>query len=338
MFTRIMPYQLTRHSRKSGSLAKLRESIGQPRCGFTIVELLVVISIIGVLIGLLLPAVQSAREAGRRTECMNNLYQLGLAAVRSTEQSGFIPGWRNRHPQTGNNSTVSWPVPLLPFIERNDIYTRLASGTPLLPQPPQISIFSCPSNPPDTKDQPVLAYAGNVGSGANANKWDGVMLDTTIPSGPLSGRIGLDDVSAADGTAMTLLLSERCGAGNLPDHPLYQTWWDRTNIPTTLTFTNYQPYIPFEPAAIPAFGIVGNAPATIINNQTTQVPGFVSQPSSIHPGGVVAAFCDGHTAFIKNTLEYQVYAQLLSSNGILASPLSKVTWEAVPVLQESTYQ
>ena len=82
---------------------------------FTLVELLVVMTIIGMLMALLLPAVQNAREAGRRTACTNNLFQLALAAIRSDEQSGFIPGWRNRSPRAGDTSgtnfsnTVSWP-------------------------------------------------------------------------------------------------------------------------------------------------------------------------------------------------------------------------------------
>ena len=63
------------------------------RNAFTLVELLVVMTIIGMLMALLLPAVQSAREAGRRTACTNNLFQLALAAIRSDEQAGFIPGW-----------------------------------------------------------------------------------------------------------------------------------------------------------------------------------------------------------------------------------------------------
>jgi prepilin-type N-terminal cleavage/methylation domain-containing protein/prepilin-type processing-associated H-X9-DG protein len=305
--------------------------------GFTVVELLVVISIIAALMALLLPAVQSAREAGRRTQCTNNLYQLALAATRSAEQSGFIPGWRNRSPQTGNNTTVSWPVPLLPFVERNDIYTRLVAGTTF--QPPQVSLFSCPSNPPDTKDQPVLAYAGNVGSGTNVSavnnpgdpvKWDGVMLDTTIRSGPLSGRISLDDISSADGTAMTLLLTERCGGNVL------QTFWSNQMDDNPPRF--FQNVV----AAVPGIGITPATPANskIVNSPISAAPGAWSQPSAIHPGGVVAAFCDGHTAFVKDSVSPSVYAQLLSQNsGVVSNSRSNLTWGAAGVvLQESDYQ
>lgn len=167
------------------------------RRGFTLVELLVVITIIAMLMALLMPAVQGAREAGRRTTCTNHLFQLGLAAVRSDEQSGFIPGWRNKHSPTG--AVVSWPVPLLPFMERNDVFKNL-SAVP-------ISFFMCPSSPPDNASQPWLAYAGNCGSGTSGNKWDGVMVDTTTAA----NRMSFEDVANADGTPSTILLSERCG-------------------------------------------------------------------------------------------------------------------------------
>jgi prepilin-type N-terminal cleavage/methylation domain-containing protein/prepilin-type processing-associated H-X9-DG protein len=300
--------------------------------GFTVVELLVVISIIAALMALLLPAVQSARESGRRTQCTNNLYQLALATTRSAEQSGFVPGWRNRNPNPAFNppnvanptQTVSWPVPLLPFMERTDIYKAWAN----VPNPPapQVSFLICPSSPPDTKTQPYLSYAGNAGSGSNARKWDGVMLDTTISSGANKGRVGLDEISAADGTSMTLLLSERCGSGS-PSDPLYQTWWDRRDIPVALTFTNNPTYAVYLNNPVPAFGIVANQPqGKVVNNQITAIPGFVNQPSSNHPGGVMAAFCDGRTAFLKDSINRDVYANLLNWDYMLRSPNPGKAW------------
>jgi prepilin-type N-terminal cleavage/methylation domain-containing protein/prepilin-type processing-associated H-X9-DG protein len=101
---------------------------------FTLVELLVVIAIVGVLVALTLPAVQMAREAGRRAECMTNQVQLALAVTRYDASKGFLPGWRNRSPRPDDNppnapplNTVSWPIMLLPFIERNDVYTAWAT-------------------------------------------------------------------------------------------------------------------------------------------------------------------------------------------------------------------
>lgn len=288
------------------------------RRGFTLVELLVVITIIGMLMALLMPAVQNAREAGRRTKCTNNLFQLAIAATRSAEQSGFLPGWRNRNPQASNTNAVSWPVPLLPFMERNDVYKAWATGGNAAPY---IAFFVCPSSPPDTNTQPTLAYAGNAGSGSNAgtpggssgSKWDGVMLDTTITAAPNSGRISLEDIASADGPAMTILLSEKCGPAITA-----QGGWNA--IAGSFAFSS-------GPSSIPVFGITGGPPAKIINNTTAGPPGFNSQPSSGHPGGVVTAFCDGHTAFVKDSVNAAVYANLLNWDYLQRSQTPGKAWQ-----------
>ncbi len=314
--------------------------MARQRNAFTLVELLVVMTIIGMLMALLLPAVQNAREAGRRTACTNNLFQLALAAIRSDDQAGFIPGWRNRGPGTGNPPpAVSWPIVLLPNMERNDIYNAwpLASNVPI----PYISFFVCPSSPPDSLNRPTISYAGNCGSGSNANRWDGVMTDT-MATGNQAARISFDDVASADGTATTILLTERCGPGNVRGNaPLHQTWWDRSNVPANVDFNqNPADYKRMENTPIPGIGIVGSPPAKIINNITNNRPGFWSQPSSNHAGGVVAAFCDGHTAFIKDSVQARVYAQLLSSNHQSSSNIAKSNWQTnnYPVLNEADYQ
>jgi prepilin-type N-terminal cleavage/methylation domain-containing protein/prepilin-type processing-associated H-X9-DG protein len=280
------------------------------RAAFTLVELLVVITIIAMLMGLLLPAVQGAREAGRRTTCTNNLFQLALAAVKSDEQSGFIPGWRNRSPwpndtvvsgsppTTTFNNAVSWPIPILPFMERSDVFKTWATSPSPTTQPVRasvpISFFLCPSSPLENASQPLVAYAGNCGTGAGGNRWDGVMVDTTTAA----NRISFEDVANADGTPSTLLLSERCGRVTM-------AFWSTTN--PSQFFVN-------STDAVPGFGIVGSAPTRIVNSQTDGAPGFRSQPSSNHPGGAVTAYCDGHTGFLKDSVSAQVYAQLLSSD------------------------
>lgn len=319
------------------------------RNAFTLVELLVVMTIIGMLMALLLPAVQSAREAGRRTACTNNLFQLALAAIRADEQAGFIPGWRNRSPRPADtvvsgtnttfNQTVSWPVVLLPFMERNDIYKNWTTAQGTAVEAPYIAFLVCPSSPPDALTQPTLSYAGNCGSGNNANKWDGVMGDTT----QANGRMSFDDVASADGTPTTILLTERCGPGNMSGNaPLHQAWWDRRGMPVnTFSFTNVASYTKIAAAPVPGIGIAGSPGAVkIINNiANNATPGFFSMPSSNHAGGVVTAFCDGHTGFLKDTVAARVYAQLLSADGNAASTISRGTWQAGPyVLKEADYQ
>ena len=276
--------------------------------GFTLVELLVVIAIIGVLVGLVLPAVQGAREAGRRTSCQNNVHQMSFAAIRHSDQIGFIPGWRIAVQATGTTFSLSWPAVILPFMERTDIWKAIGAGS--LP-PVFVTSFVCPSSPPDAMTGPTLAYAGNAGSACNMNTAtnnrarDGVMFDTVITSTLATcvtkARYSMDDVAAGDGTAMTLILSERCGPS------VVQASWNTpiTNS-GTFSFSNAT-------ASVPAFGIVGTTlPPKVINSATNSAPGFWSQPSSNHPGGAVVGFCDGHTGFLKDNVPANVYANLLN--------------------------
>lgn len=299
--------------------------------GFTLVELLVVIAIIGVLMGLLLPAVQSARESGRRVTCTNNQYQMAFAASRFNEANGFVPGWRNSLAITGTTIAPSWPAMLTPFMERMDIYKAIQTGTSeaqFTSMTTYITAFVCPSTPAESMAGPTLAYAGNAGSGSNLRTptnqqraCDGVMLDTTIASGATSGRLSLDDVAAGDGTAMTLVLSEKCITGTNPS--FVQTSWDV--VGTTFSFSAGA-------TSLPVFGITTSSTTGKIINiaalGSATTPGQINVPSSNHPGGAVVAFCDGHTGFLKDSLDRAVYSQLLSWNATAASAVSRTTWAA----------
>ena len=110
------------------------------RKGFTLVELLVVIAIIGILIGMLLPAVQQVREAARRVQCANNIRQIGIAAHNyESSRMHFPPGLnyptssgrirRNVEPILSGGQRVSWAVALLPFVEQNNLFDRMQAGT-----------------------------------------------------------------------------------------------------------------------------------------------------------------------------------------------------------------
>src|SRR4051812_42975656 len=93
------------------------------RLGFTLIELLVVIAIIGVLIALLLPAVQQAREAARRTQCKNNMKQIGLAVHNYHDTYNAFPVMRYCDDSIGN--VASWLSQCLPFLDRSDVYDKM---------------------------------------------------------------------------------------------------------------------------------------------------------------------------------------------------------------------
>ncbi len=165
------------------------------RTGFTLVELLVVIAIIGVLVALLLPAVQAAREAARRSQCQNNIKQLGLGLITFEQSKGYFPqggevgytrdangkfvegGFADNPGGSGDfiNVQASWLVSILPYIEQQAIYNEIPpEGTfgritlawiiPKRPDqlPPIVSNFRCPSDGWEP-EYPHCNYTGCVG-------------------------------------------------------------------------------------------------------------------------------------------------------------------------------
>jgi prepilin-type N-terminal cleavage/methylation domain-containing protein len=123
------------------------------RCGFTLVELLVVIAIIGILIALLLPAVQAARDAARRSQCVNNLKQIGVAMHNYAEaKSSFAPGTISDGPCCGTLSHITWPISILPFVEQGplsaqynyDLHSEHPSNAFVRTQ--IVPVYACPAD------------------------------------------------------------------------------------------------------------------------------------------------------------------------------------------------
>lgn len=150
----------------------MRQSIQR---GFTLVELLVVIAIIGTLVGLLLPAVQSAREAARSNTCRSNLTQLSKALQNRETTLRDFPGYINTLgvPGSTNQVRASWVVMTFPYIEQNQLWDRwnraeFSTGGPPTTDPPnpdmtELEILLCPSDPPVTPGSPNLSYVANAG-------------------------------------------------------------------------------------------------------------------------------------------------------------------------------
>jgi prepilin-type N-terminal cleavage/methylation domain-containing protein/prepilin-type processing-associated H-X9-DG protein len=215
--------------------------------GFTLVELLVVIAVIGVLIGLLLPAVQAAREAARRTQCANNLKQIGLAMHNFASANGdaFPPGRCNTPVNYG------WAVFILSFLEESNIdqsFSRKANFYDAVNQPAvqrPLAVFQCPSVPssdrvfemlnlpPGNKpfDPPAKGAAGDYfacygvfdASYGTATQRDGIFQNNKVRH--------LAEIT--DGTSNTILVFEQAGRpaqycyGKLVPGPnqVNGSWW-----------------------------------------------------------------------------------------------------------------
>ncbi len=287
--------------------------------GFTVVELMVVIGIIGMLMGLLLPAVQSAREAGRRNACGNNIRQIGLAVVDYGMKKSRLPGWRNAHPNNGfPANSVTWAIPILPQLERNDIYETYRTG---LGAPQQISLFLCPSKGSRDAGDTVIDYGANAGStmvtvfpGGTQFNGDGVFYDTlgdvvNAPANYTKLTKSLDTISEKDGTTTTLLFAESPIGRDYRGVPSRAGGFEIPQIPNPSGL----PSGPGGSTDVPIFGVlITGIPDRPINPALAAIKN--ERPGSLHPGGAMVAFCDGHTKFVGNELANHVFIQLMTSD------------------------
>ncbi|MGI9428490.1 MAG: DUF1559 domain-containing protein [Bythopirellula sp.] len=165
------------------------------RQGFTLVELLVVIAIIGTLVGLLLPAVQAAREAARSNTCRNNISQLQKALANRETSLKNYPGYVNALGIKGSDQQIraSWVVTTFPYVEQNALWERwsqaavdTSAGTGALlsqknngAEAVELEILVCPSDPPVTPGAPNLSYVANAGWVQRSN---GLRSSSTPPA------------------------------------------------------------------------------------------------------------------------------------------------------------
>jgi prepilin-type N-terminal cleavage/methylation domain-containing protein len=205
------------------------------RRGFTLIELLVVIAIIAVLVALLLPAVQQAREAARRSQCKNNLKQIGLAMHNYHDSMKVFPALGLPFQWNPNAVTeVAWAAYILPGIDQGPLYNNIATTAAAiqLQQPWTVSAaanywkvdiptFICPSDVkiPDRSESPSLInYAACVGDLMN-NNWAGP--PQTPPIRGIFGRWSRIDIAAIlDGTSNTIMIGEKTQGGANNNDPL----------------------------------------------------------------------------------------------------------------------
>jgi prepilin-type N-terminal cleavage/methylation domain-containing protein/prepilin-type processing-associated H-X9-DG protein len=271
--------------------------VARPRAGFTLVELLVVIAILGILMGLLVPAVQQVREAAARIQCQNNLKQFALAFHDHHEMFGYFPsgGWGpnyaptyagNGSPFVGDQQAAGWGFQVLPFIEGDNVWKAGAVTAIRTPN----KIFFCPSRRgPQTvtypdKYQPPLT-GGNLTHAlcdyAASNKGGTGVVRAFIPT-------RFADIT--DGTSNTLLLGDKrlnlahLGQVQEDDNQGYTAGWNYD----TLRKTTRPPARDYSAPVGTGRGLFGSS----------------------HRSGINAAFADGSVHRISYAIDGRTFSLL----------------------------
>jgi prepilin-type N-terminal cleavage/methylation domain-containing protein len=316
------------------------------RRGFTLIELLVVIAIIAVLIALLLPAVQAARAAARRSQCINNLKQLGLGMQNYHDINGGFPIGRMGLGYTYTNGTATnnrrtWALSITQTIEQQPLFnaTNFSLGFNLAQNTTvcwaSIAVFHCPSDPNTSSQERASRVEGNyvvnwgnthygqdqAPTNASGTGWPNPMTNgpygDTVPFGqaPFAGNLSKNISSITDGTSNTLLMAEVIVGADGPTTatPNYtDTRGDIYNddIPCTM-FMAYTAPNSTQSDWITTYCCY---PYGVNPPCVQKSPAFVAA-RSFHPGGINAVKADGSVSFFKNSISLPTWRALSTTQG-----------------------